>query len=61
MNSIKKPWGNFETFALNQKCTVKIITVKKNGILSLQKHKFREELWIPLNEGLPIQIKEKKN
>ncbi|MBN2127345.1 MAG: mannose-6-phosphate isomerase [Candidatus Diapherotrites archaeon] len=60
MNSIKKPWGKFETFAFNEKCTVKIIEVKKNGILSLQKHKFRNELWVPLDKGLIIQIREKK-
>jgi mannose-6-phosphate isomerase len=60
MNSIKKPWGKFETFAFNEKCTVKIIEVKKNGLLSLQKHKFRNELWIPLDEGIIIQIGEKK-
>jgi len=40
-----KPWGMFEQFILNKPCTVKILTVKKNGETSLQKHSNREEFW----------------
>ncbi|HLC79796.1 MAG TPA: phosphomannose isomerase type II C-terminal cupin domain [archaeon] len=49
---VKKPWGKFEEYATNKKVTVKIITVKKAGILSLQSHKHRDELWIALDSGL---------
>ncbi len=60
MSLVKKPWGEFETLALNKKCTVKIITVKKNEMLSLQRHQNRDELWVPLDSGLIIQIEDKK-
>lgn len=53
---VEKPWGRFEQFALNQNCTVKIITVNKGQRLSLQRHKNREELWIALDEGLTAEI-----
>jgi len=42
---VKKPWGMFEQFTLNEKTTVKIITVKPKKRLSLQTHKNRSEFW----------------
>lgn len=56
----KKPWGKFEEYATNTKATVKIITVKKGGVLSLQSHEHREELWIALDDGLCAIISGKK-
>jgi len=41
----ERPWGNFERFTLNEKTTVKIITVKSGESLSLQTHKHRDEFW----------------
>lgn len=55
----KKPWGNEKHFIFNKKCTVKILTVKPNGILSLQKHKNRKESWYFLTEGW-VQLGNKK-
>ncbi len=55
-----KPWGRFDEYTLNEKTTVKIITVKKNGILSLQSHRHRKELWVALDDGLIAQINGKK-
>jgi len=40
-----RPWGNFERFTLNEKSTVKIITVKPGEELSLQQHEHRDEEW----------------
>lgn len=40
-----RPWGDFERFTLNEKTTVKIITVKAGEALSLQTHGKREEFW----------------
>ena len=40
-----RPWGNFERFTLNEKTTVKLITIKPNKRLSLQFHKNRSEFW----------------
>jgi len=58
MKEVKKPWGSFKQFVLNKKCTVKIIEVKSNGILSLQKHKKREEEWYFLTDGF-VQLGDK--
>lgn len=40
-----RPWGNFERFTLNEKTTVKLITVKSGEEFSLQSHKHRGEFW----------------
>jgi len=56
---VDKPWGDFEQFVLNDKCTVKIITVNDSHRLSKQRHKHREELWIALDEGLTAEIDDK--
>ncbi len=41
----ERPWGNFEQFCKNEKCTVKILSVKPNSELSLQYHNHRDEFW----------------
>jgi mannose-6-phosphate isomerase-like protein (cupin superfamily) len=51
MKEVRRPWGLFKQFALNKKCTVKIIEVKAMEELSLQKHKKREESWYFLTSG----------
>ena len=43
--TVEKPWGRFEQFTLNEKTTVKIISVKRNSSLSLQYHENRSEFW----------------
>lgn len=40
-----RPWGDFERFTLNEKTTVKIISVKPNQEFSLQTHAHRDEFW----------------
>lgn len=40
-----RPWGGFERFTLNEKTTVKIITVKEGEAISLQTHEHRDEFW----------------
>ena len=40
-----RPWGQFERFTLNESSTVKILTVNKGEVLSLQTHDRREEFW----------------
>ncbi|MGY4884652.1 MAG: phosphomannose isomerase type II C-terminal cupin domain [Nanobdellota archaeon] len=55
MKEVKRPWGLFKQFALNEKCTVKIIEVKPMEELSLQKHKKREENWYFITPGI-IQL-----
>jgi len=43
--SEERPWGSFTEFCKNEKCTVKILSVKPNEELSLQYHYKREEFW----------------
>ena len=55
MKEVRRPWGVFKQFALNEKCTVKIIEVKSMQELSLQKHKKRDEKWYFITPGI-IQV-----
>jgi mannose-6-phosphate isomerase len=57
--SEKRPWGKFTQYALNKKCTVKILAVLPNQELSLQSHEHREELWVALDNELKAQLDEK--
>lgn len=54
-----RPWGCFKQFTKNQKSTVKLICIKKDGILSKQKHKKRDEFWVVLDNGIKIEIGDK--
>lgn len=56
---VQRPWGVFKQFVLNKKCTVKILEVKPNQELSLQKHKKRSEMWYFLTDGI-VQIGNKR-
>ncbi|MFA6408155.1 MAG: phosphomannose isomerase type II C-terminal cupin domain [Candidatus Paceibacterota bacterium] len=51
-----RPWGNFERFTLNEKSTVKIITVDSNESTSLQTHENRDEFWRVLRGSGTIHI-----
>jgi mannose-6-phosphate isomerase-like protein (cupin superfamily) len=58
MKIVKRPWGLFKQFALNEKCTVKIIEIKPHEELSLQKHRYRTENWYFITSGF-VQIGKK--
>ena len=51
MKKVVRPWGEFKQFVLNEKCTVKILSVAPRGVLSLQKHARRREMWYFLTDG----------
>ena len=51
MKKMVRPWGNFKQFALNKKCTVKLLTINPHQELSLQSHKHRQENWYMLGSG----------
>jgi mannose-1-phosphate guanylyltransferase/mannose-6-phosphate isomerase len=53
---IERPWGNFRQFTKDTPCTVKIITVKPNEILSLQSHEKRSEFWRVISGSGIVQI-----
>ncbi|HET9641740.1 MAG TPA: phosphomannose isomerase type II C-terminal cupin domain [Candidatus Paceibacterota bacterium] len=52
----QRPWGNFERFTLNEKTTVKIITVGPGEAFSLQTHARRDEFWRVLAGSGTIRI-----
>lgn len=41
----ERPWGRFEQFTDNEQSTVKVITIRRGGELSLQYHRKRREFW----------------
>jgi N-acylneuraminate cytidylyltransferase len=46
----RRPWGNWEVVATGARWCVKLIEVMPGGILSLQRHQFRDEAWV-VTEG----------
>ena len=51
-NLFKRPWGTYRNLFKGKNFLIKELIVNKNGCLSLQKHKFREEHWF-IFEGKP--------
>ncbi|MFA6969481.1 MAG: phosphomannose isomerase type II C-terminal cupin domain [Candidatus Paceibacterota bacterium] len=56
-----RPWGDFERFTLNEKTTVKIITVNAGESISLQTHEHRDEFWRVLKGSGTIHIGDTEN
>ena len=52
----ERPWGGFEQFTLNEKSTVKILTIKAGKRFSLQYHKKREEFWRFLDNPATVTL-----
>jgi mannose-1-phosphate guanylyltransferase/mannose-6-phosphate isomerase len=55
---VERPWGSFKQFAFNQDCTVSLMTVLPGQRLSLQSHTGRAELWIVLDKGARVQVRD---
>ncbi len=55
----KRPWGKFIRFTLNEKSTVKILTVNPKKAFSLQYHKNRKEFWRFLDNKARVTIGKK--
>ena len=51
----ERPWGTYQTLALEKNYQVKRIIINSGGCLSLQKHLKRSEHWIIVS-GHPIAI-----
>jgi len=54
-----RPWGEFERLTLNEKTTVKIITVNPGEEFSLQTHEHRDEFWRVLSGSGTVHVGEK--
>lgn len=51
-----RPWGTFRRYTQNEQCTVKVLTVNPDQMLSKQSHEGRDELWVILDEGLRVEL-----
>lgn len=51
-----RPWGFFYVFAENKNCTVKVLEVKKNECLSLQKHRSRDQLYFIIDPLTIVKV-----
>jgi len=51
-----RPWGKFRAYPHQNAGSLKIITVKPRGSLSLQFHRRRSEFWVVLDSGLEITV-----
>ena len=60
MRHIKKPWGSFDEYTLNERSTVKILTINPGAKTSLQSHRHRKELWVALDKGVRVQVGKEK-
>lgn len=56
----KRPWGGEEILTMNEKTTVKILTVNPGQRCSLQYHKHRKEFWEVIEGELTLEIGDKK-
>ncbi len=54
--TVEKPWGQFTQYTHNLPSTVKVITVRPGGTLSLQYHSKRDELWVVLDNGAQVEV-----
>jgi mannose-6-phosphate isomerase-like protein (cupin superfamily) len=57
---VKKPWGKFIQFTLNEKTTVKILELRKGEETSLQRHESRNEFWYAIDDGIEVSVKGRK-
>ncbi|MGA3296959.1 MAG: phosphomannose isomerase type II C-terminal cupin domain [Candidatus Bathyarchaeia archaeon] len=60
LKHVKKPWGSFDQYTLNERSTVKILTINPGASTSLQSHKQRKEFWVALDKGVRVQIGKEK-
>ncbi len=51
-----RPWGKFERYIENEKCTVKTLHLKPNSQTSLQYHDKRDEWWKVLKGSIIIFV-----
>ncbi len=56
MKRVKKPWGYFDLLALNEKSTVKVISIDPKEEISLQKHEMRDETWLVVDGDCLVTV-----
>ena len=55
-----RPWGKFEKYVENEKCTVKTLYLKPNSQTSLQYHDKRDEWWKVIKGSVIIVVNDDK-
>lgn len=60
LKHVSKPWGSFDQYTLNERSTVKILTINPGASTSLQSHRHRKEFWVALDKGIRVQIGREK-
>lgn len=60
IDCLKRPWGNMEIFSENTVNTVKLLTINAGQCLSKQRHYYRDELFIAVDDNVGFQIEEKR-
>ena len=58
-NLFIRPWGTYRNLFKGKNFLIKELIVKKNGCLSLQKHKHREEHWLVFEGNPEITLNKK--
>jgi mannose-6-phosphate isomerase len=51
-----RPWGYWEQFALNEMCTVRLLTILPGESLSLQYHNHRDEFFVALDDEITLRV-----
>ena len=59
-NTFYRPWGKYTNLFKGNKFLIKELYIKKNGILSLQKHFHRSEHWVVTQGIAKITLNKKK-
>lgn len=57
----ERPWGQFERFTVNEKTSVKILSVNPGEALSLQTHEHRDEFWRIVSGTGRVRIDERES
>ena len=55
-DSVKKPWGSYKTYDLQDNFQIKSIDVKPGHALSLQSHAYREENWVVVAGEATVEV-----
>ena len=59
--SEKRPWGSFEKFNENERCTVKLLYIKPGYRLSLQYHNKRREFWKIVKGSATVEVQNERS
>jgi mannose-1-phosphate guanylyltransferase len=57
----KRPWGSFEKFNENERCTVKLLDIEPDSRLSLQYHNNRKEFWKIVKGSAKVEVQNEKS